>query len=155
MKCMTDHPGSHDPFDPRHPRNLDRIMQRFMPGSLFQLSHRDTWKPAVDVYELEDEYHVVVDLAGVARDRVEVTLEGLLLMIRGWRDDPAPRKRVRLHQMEIDHGPFECVVRLDVNLDRNRLEAVYRDGFLRVRLPKLPETGPREIEVQMPDEEGT
>jgi HSP20 family protein len=139
-------------MDP-HGRHFDRIMQRFLPGSLFQLPHRDTWKPAVDVYELEEEFHVVVELAGVARDRVEVIFEGTHLTIRGWREDPAPRKRLRLHQMEIDHGPFECVVRVDATIDRARLEAFYRDGFLRVRLPKVADAEPRTVEINVAPED--
>jgi HSP20 family protein len=144
---MTRRASKSDPSFPRI-RNVDRFMQRFMHGTLFRLSPREPWQPAVDVYELEAEIHVVVDLAGVDRERVEVILEGDRLSVRGWRGDPAPRKRVRLHQIEIDHGLFERTVRIETVVDRDRLEAVYRDGFLRVRLPKARDQERREVEIK-------
>lgn len=151
---MAPHHGSKDPVDPA-PSPLDRFMHRFVSGTIFRLSPRDPWQPSLDVYELENEIHVVVDLAGVERDRVQVTLEGESLHVRGWRKDPAPRKRVRLHQIEIDHGFFQREVRVEPPVDRDRIEATYRDGFLRIRLPKLEgEVERREIEVKGPEAQG-
>jgi len=141
-----------DPLPPRA-RNVDRFMQRFMHSTIFRLSPRDPWQPAVDVYELEGEIQVVVDLAGVDRERVEVILEGDRLLIRGWRSDPAPRKRVRLLQIEIDHGLFERVLRIEAVVDRDKLEAIYRDGFLRVRLPKARDQERREVEIRQDEDD--
>lgn len=151
---MAPHYGSKDPVE-HVPSTLDRFMHRFVSGTIFRLSPRDPWQPSVDVYELEEEIHVVVDLGGVERDRVQVTLDGEILHVRGWRKDPAPRKRVRLHQIEIDHGFFERAIRVDPPVDRDRLEATYRDGFLRVRLPKVEGNAERrEIEVKSSGEPG-
>lgn len=144
--------GSEGPHE-RHPRPIARLMQHAFHRSLFRISPSDLWQPSLDVYELEDEIQVVVDLAGISRERIEVSFAEEELRISGWRDDPAPSARVRLHQIEIDHGYFHRVVPISARVDREKLEATYRDGFLRIRLPKLEESPPRQVNIRVPAED--
>src|SRR5262245_60292260 len=73
----------------------------------------DTWQPNVNLYETETAYLVCVDLAGVDKDKISLVVENQRLKLRGHRNVPNNAegnesdlrgKRVRLHQMEIDHG---------------------------------------------------
>jgi HSP20 family protein len=101
-----------------------------------------SWRPPTDVYETDAEFVVLVELAGMRGVEISVTLEEQLLRIRGLR--PEARGARAYHQMEINYGDFVVEVRLPVPIDRDRIDASYSDGFLRVSLPKAQ---PRHISV--------
>lgn len=114
----------------------------------------EVWTPRVDVYETADAVVVKACVAGLEADRVELTIssDNRFLTIRGVRgeqdDDKSPR--ILYHQLEVYYGPFERVVALpaDVALDRDKLTAAYKDGFLKVVLPKRGESGAKKIEIE-------
>lgn len=106
------------------------------------------WRPAVDVYETEKEIVVQVELAGVRREDVRVTIDGDLLRIRGARGPTRDEEIQRLHQVEIVSGPFERAVRIGLPFEAGSVSASLEDGFLRVRLPKRIPVPRRRIDVE-------
>ena len=110
-----------------------------------------TWTPAVNLYETAVSYRVCVDLAGVDKSRLDITVrppadpgDPMRLVLRGERPVPqspdvdannAPR-RDRIHRMEIDHGAFVREIELPADVDADRIAATYRAGLLWVELPK-------------------
>lgn len=96
--------------------------------------HSVQWRPPTDVFETEDAFIVVVEVAGMRGTEIAVMLENKVLSVRGNREEKADFKA--FHQMEIAHGEFETIVRLPKSIDIKATEAVYSDGFLRIRLPK-------------------
>jgi HSP20 family protein len=100
------------------------------------------WRPPTDVYETDADIVVVVELAGMRGVDISVTLDEQVLRIRGLRHETGGARAY--HQMEINYGDFVVEVRLPVPIDRDRIDASYSDGFLRVLLPKAQ---PRRISV--------
>lgn len=124
---------------PRGGRSSDPMSKAF-----FNYAPNDTWKPSVNLYENDSSYLVCVDLAGVDRSEIDVTVEDQVLRIRGTRAVPTPeeiadvqRKRIRIHLMEIDHGNFSRDVELPENVHRDRISAAHRNGMLWIELPKI------------------
>lgn len=109
------------------------------------------WEPQADVYETREAVKVKFELAGVRADTIHVELSGdsRALIVRGVREDERNEAvdRILFHQMEIYLGPFERVVALPPNaeIDRDLVEATYRDGFLLITLPKR--SGPRVTQI--------
>lgn len=105
------------------------------------------WEPRTDVYETRDAIKVKMELAGVRPENIHVELsgDGRALTVRGVREDERTEAvdRVLFHQMEIYLGPFERTIPLPsgTEIDRDRVEATYRDGFLIITLPKKPAPG--------------
>ncbi|MEM6334355.1 MAG: Hsp20/alpha crystallin family protein [Planctomycetota bacterium] len=124
-------------------------------------SAQTSWSPAINVYERTDEFIVCVDLAGIDRKQIDVSVRPGRLTIRGERPapeppadlttetqaqteadptrdappgEPDPATRIRL--MEIDFGPFARDIALPDTLDLDRVTSVYRDGILAVHLPR-------------------
>ena len=103
-----------------------------------------TWTPSVNLYETDDAYRVCIDLAGVEKDKIDLTVSTHphpRLTVRGSRPIPrspvtANRSRVRLHRMEIDHGLFMREVDLPDDVDADAISATYRSGLLWIELPK-------------------
>lgn len=138
---------------------LEREMRRVSDDMLLQMyrisaTSGDVWSPRVDVYETMDSVVVKVCAAGLVPDQMELTISGdnKFLTIRGVRveQDDDRSQRIRYHQLEIYYGTFERVVALPANvpLDRDKLAASYKDGFLKVVLPKLQHSGSKKIEIE-------
>lgn len=97
------------------------------------------WQPAINIYEDESKYHICVELPGVRANEIDVRTEKGLLRIRGNRADPRPRPTdasLCVHLMEVQSGEYERQLRLPGNVDTERIEAAYREGFLWITLPK-------------------
>ena len=101
------------------------------------------WRPPTDVFERDDEYVVMVEVAGMRGGEFAVSLENRVLHVRGGRSDSSVSKAY--HQMEIAYGEFETGVHVQAPVDESAIEASYNDGFLRVILPK---THPRRIPLE-------
>lgn len=93
------------------------------------------WRPPTDVFESEDAFVVVVEVAGMRGMEISVSLDKEVLSIRGMRADTGKMKAY--HQMEIAYGEFESKVKLPRRIDQENIEATYSDGFLRVVMPKI------------------
>lgn len=103
---------------------------------------QEFWLPRADVYETDDEIVVRVEVAGVKKESLNVSLSAdrRVLSVKGIRHERNvdERKKIRYYQLEVYFGAFERDVLLprDVPIDSDRLSATYKDGFLVVTLPK-------------------
>ena len=113
----------------------DRLGALACPGAAVVLSHSG-WRPLLDVYETKDEFVVLVDIPGTKPQDVEVVVDRDLLRISGKRCRPVNQGITRVHQLEIDFGPFSHTIRLPEQVDSDGASSTYRDGFLTIRLPK-------------------
>ena len=109
------------------------------------------WKPPVDIYETAEAIIVLVEVAGMSKKGIAVTIENNLLKISGIRADYMPSANTKMHQMEIDYGKFERVIRISMPIDADKTIAQYKEGFLRITIPKV--TGKQKVQVSTPDEE--
>jgi HSP20 family protein len=92
------------------------------------------WRPPTDVYETEDDIIVRVEIAGMRESDFAISLNERVLMIEGVRSDQAERRA--FHQMEIRFGEFNTKVDLHWAVDSEAIKAEYKDGILRIVLPK-------------------
>jgi HSP20 family protein len=121
-------------------RHVSDLMHKVIHAGFSPGSKHPDWVPAVDICEMADRYEVIVELAGVRRDEIEVFTEGNHLTVTGWREDPSPRDKVRLHQIEIEQGQFRRRILLPANVDPETISARHRDGLLRIQIPKRSAT---------------
>ena len=125
-------------------RHMNKIMEQAQKG-YFNFCPSETWTPNVNLYETEEAYHVCVDLAGVDKEKIDLSVVEQQLTLKGTRavpscdeiegDDAAPR-RVRVHVMEIDHGSFCREVELPQDVFHEQIVAKYDNGVLWIHLPK-------------------
>jgi HSP20 family protein len=129
-------------------RQMQRLMEQMQKG-FFNFCPSETWTPNVNLYENDVSYIVCVDLAGVDKEKMEVVVADQKLTLRGARLVPTTpdmngqhaaagehHPKLRVHVMEIDHGPFCREVELPADVDRDRIEAAHRNGLLWIELPK-------------------
>jgi HSP20 family protein len=101
-----------------------------------------TWRPPTDVCETEQSYLVDVELSGMRGSEIQVNFTAETLSVRGTREDKKDRKAY--HQMEIAYGEFAVDIVLNAEIEVEKIEAGYSDGFLRIILPKKQ---PKKIEI--------
>jgi len=106
------------------------------------------WQPPVDIYESGEEITVYCDLAGVTKDSLELLVEEDQLHISGLRLLSRPQATVRIHQLEIELGPFERTVELPAIIDVKQASSSYLDGILVVSLKKRRVEGQITVRIQ-------
>jgi len=121
------------PYEERFKTLLDNVFSG--PRPLFSLSEK-IWNPPTDVYEVEKAIIIMMEIAGVDENVLNISAENNLLIIRGRREENRQAPKQNYHLMEIHYGPFERVFRLPGGLDVEEMEATYKLGFLTVTIPK-------------------
>ena len=120
-------------------RQMSNWVDQVLGPNYHRFGVSESWVPCVNVYEDQDHYCVIVDLAGVDAEQISLKIEDSQLVLSGVRESPGLPDAVgstRVHLMEIDHGPFVRKIDLPEDADGDALHASYRGGFLWVRLPK-------------------
>jgi HSP20 family protein len=144
----------HEPPDPIE--SLQREVERLFHDLVYRrhpASHfaEPRWSPAADLVVSKESARVIFELAGVPRENVKVALRGNLLEVTGRRIPPQEPTGTHYHRAEIYFGDFRRLVELPWQADETKVEAVYREGMLEVRLTRAPEPEHREIEIEGPE----
>lgn len=103
-------------------------------------------KPIYEVTETAEAFGVTVQLPGVAKADLEITVEESEVRIIGRRSWKQPEGWTALHRETVD-APFELVLAHENAVDTDKIVAELRDGLLRVSLPKHEAIKPRKIAV--------
>jgi HSP20 family protein len=97
------------------------------------------WQPAINAFQCDKGLRICVELAGVDRAQVDLTVEPQRVVLRGIRPPPEPTgdegRAVQMIAFEIDYGPFERIVELPMPVDVDQARAEQRNGFLWIELP--------------------
>ncbi|WP_119071925.1 Hsp20/alpha crystallin family protein [Aggregatilinea lenta] len=99
--------------------------------------HVSAWYPPTDVYEQGDYLVVVVEVAGMRDSDFSVVLHGDQLVISGTRQRMNAGSDCAYHQLEIPFGEFRTEVTLPWPVARDDVTATYRDGLLRIEIPRV------------------
>jgi HSP20 family protein len=108
-----------------------------------------SWAPAVDIYEHDGNLVLKAELPGIDPKDVDVRVENNVLTLRGERRFDQEVKRENCHRVERAYGSFSRSFTLPNVVDTVNIKAEYRDGVLRVTMPKREEAKPKQIQVQI------
>jgi HSP20 family protein len=134
-------------------RGIDRLFDDFfnlspVSGQTPQSLMREIgFSPAMDVEEREDHYLLSVDLPGVKKDDVKITLNNNQLTISGERNEEHVEDKKNKHWVERSYGRFERSLSLPSNVKFEDIEADFRDGVLKVAIPKAQTATERTVEI--------
>jgi len=141
MKLMTyQRPGLAWPTFGRLANLQDEI------DRLFE-SPLQAWAPALDVHENKDGYSIRVELPGLKREDIEVSLQDGALVISGERKTETVNEDTEVHRQERYFGRFSRALTLPTAVCGDKVKAAYKDGILTVNLPKAEEAKPKQITV--------
>ena len=103
------------------------------------------WSPAVDVSEDDKEYTITADLPNVDKDNVKVTENDGLLTISGERRRDQEEHKKTWHRVERSYGKYVRSFQLPEEVDHNKIDAIFKDGVLKISLPKSGEKKKKEL----------
>jgi HSP20 family molecular chaperone IbpA len=108
---------------------------------------RIAFVPRADIYETGDDIVVVVDMPGVDENSIDITLESGVLSINGYVDPVVPEGKGLVFG-EYRVGDYERAFTLSDRVDQEGIEAIVKDGVLRLHLPKITEAKTRKIDIR-------
>lgn len=106
-----------------------------------------TWSPAVDILETDTEIVVKAELPGVDRKDISLHLENNVLTLRGDRRLEKETKEENYHRIERAYGGFSRAFSIPATVDDENIRAEYRDGVLKIALPKKEQVKPKQIRI--------
>ena len=104
------------------------------------------WSPALDLYESGDHLIAVVELPGMRKEDIDISLHDGTLTISGERKRES-RGGEKAERTERYFGAFRRSIALPTRVDASKVSATYKDGILKVTLPKAEEAKPKQIQV--------
>jgi len=105
--------------------------------------------PAVDIAEQENEYVVKVELPGVAKEDVKISVESNTLTIKGEKKQEKEEKNKNFHRVERSYGSFQRSFTLPATVKNDKIDALFNNGILTITMPKSEEAKPKQIEVKV------
>ena len=127
---------------------IDRLNRMF--SDFYNESVARAWTPPVDIYESDNHALVLkAELPDVKREDINVTVENNVLTLRAERQLEKAIARDRFQRLERQYGSFSRSFTLPNVVDTEKIKAEYRDGVLRVTLPKREEAKPKQIQVKV------
>jgi HSP20 family protein len=107
-----------------------------------------TSEPAINVSENENESVIVVELPGVKKEDIKISIENGWLTMSGERKSFEAPKITRVLHREIESKPFARSIKLPHHVDAEKISAELANGLLKISLPKAEEVRPRTIEIK-------
>ena len=116
----------------------------------FLMPSDSRWMPAVDVFETDEEFILIIDIAHIDPKDIELFMKKGYIVVKGIRNEITKFKKRHYHKMEIDYGPFERKISVPVAVDEHNIKTQYKDGFMEIRLKKIADRrgGERTINIE-------
>ena len=136
-------------------REMDAFSNRFnrffeggyFPTAWFGDEGLRNWKPAVDIYDNDEKITIKAELPGVDKKDIQVDVKDGILTITGELSHENEVKEENYHRKERASGKFYRSFTLPEGLDPEKIDADYKDGILKIKIPKAEEKKPKEITV--------
>ena len=107
------------------------------------------WSPRVDVSETDKEILLDVEVPGINKKDIKIEVKDNTLYINGERKNERKTDNTDAYRVERHYGKFERSFGLPETVDANKIAAKYKDGILKLTLPKTEKAIPKEIEVEV------
>jgi HSP20 family protein len=126
------------------------------PGSFSRFLDKDwdkaisttVWNPSVDIYETDSDIVVKVEVPGMSAKDFDVRIESNVLILKGERKFEKETKEENYHRVERSYGSFSRSFALPTGVKEDKIAAEYKDGILKISLPKKEEVKPKSIKIE-------
>jgi len=138
-----------------HPFHDLELIQNRLSDAFFRSSESNSeskdplWEPIADTIEDEKAYHVALELPGLKREDIDVSVDGDWLQISGERKFPEKDSERKFRRVERFYGKFSRRFQIPKDADRSDVAAEFRDGLLQISISKKEEAQPRLIDIQV------
>ena len=116
-------------------------------GNLAKVATTGAWTPAVDIVESPETYTLTADLPGLTKSDVNLTVEDGVLTLTGERKSEHSESKEFGHRYERAYGKFSRSFQLGTGVDTGKIKAEFKNGLLKVDLPKIEASKPYEVSI--------
>lgn len=127
---------------------MNKVFRRFG-GRADEKGELAAWTPAVDICEDKEAVRLSVELPGMKREDVKLSVEESVLTIKGERKFSEETKKENFYRIERSYGMFSRSFTLPPTVETDKIAATMRDGILDVMIPKKEEAKPKEVQIQI------
>ncbi len=106
------------------------------------------WMPAVDLKEEENQFVLLADMPGMAKEDMDIHVENNVLTLQGERRFEQEAEKQSYHRVERAYGKFVRSFALPTRVQADAISASYKDGILEVMIPKAEESKPKKIAIK-------
>lgn len=148
MDTLTQSPGRTSSL--RSLQNeVNRLFETVFPGAIEEGSDTPSsvWSPSLNLMESDDQYHLSIDLPGISKENVSISVENNRLAIRGERSAESRSEDENVLRMGRSFGAFYRAIRLPGSVNEDAIEASFQNGVLSVVLPKTKKSRPKKIAI--------
>ena len=132
-------------------KEFNRLFDNFFHGDLADTTSAFTsaWVPAVDIAERENDFLVNMELPGVAKEDVKITMQEGILTVKGEKKQEKEPKGSDYHRVERSYGSFQRSFSLPTAVRCAEIDASFSGGVLSITLPKAEEARPKQVDVRV------
>lgn len=105
------------------------------------------WHPVVDVYDNDENIVIKAELPGIDKKDINIDVKDGVLTLKGERSYDNEVKKDKYYRRERSFGKFERTFQLPVDVNPEKISADYKDGILKINIPKPEEQKPKQITV--------
>ena len=139
-------PGMMDVFNPRF---VNRFFNDFMAGQDDEFfPQMAEFKPGAEIVKTDTGFSVSVALPGVKREDIKIDLDSNVLSISGERKSEHSENKNNVLRSEITYGKFTRSFSLTTDIDKDKIEADFENGILKIKLPVSDKALPKTIEIR-------
>ena len=106
-----------------------------------------TWYPVVDMFESDDSFVIKAELPGMGKDDIAVDVKDRVLTLKGERNYDNEVKEENYYRRERSYGKFQRAFSLPADVDADKIKADFKDGLLKIEVPKPVEQKPKQITI--------
>ncbi len=135
-------------FD-RMREEMDRFWDTFLPTAFRRTEDSGDWLPSLDVSETKNEIVVKAEVPGMDAKDIDISLSNGMLTIKGEKKQEKEEKEENYHLVERSYGSFTRSITLPAEVKQDKINASYKNGILKVVLPKSEEAKKKEIKIKV------
>jgi HSP20 family protein len=131
-------------------REMDRLWDSFLEGRpMRRAGDGGEWLPSIDVSETKSDLVIKAELPGMDPKDIDISMNNGFLTIKGEKKHEREEKDENYHLVERSYGSFTRSVRLPREVQSDKITASFKNGVLRVTLPKSEEAKKKEIKIKV------
>ena len=129
-------------------REMNRMFDAFFRDVEDEVTGEPTWYPSLDVKETADRVEVSAELPGMRKEDIKLSIRDNVLHLTGEKKREDEEKDTNFHRVERIYGMFSRSITLPAHVEIDKVEAYFKDGVLRLILPKAEQEKPKQIEIK-------
>ena len=113
----------------------------------YPLKTKPNWKPEIDIKESDNLFQIKADIPGLTKKDIKISLKGDRLTISGERKKISDKENDHYHYRERSIGKFKRSFNLPESINKDKIQASFKNGILSIELEKHEEIVPKEMEI--------